>query len=370
MSLKIVHSVASHLPGYPHATWFLFDNSRIADSGTDQGWKNYSAAQVIDGLGLTIVEAWTDIHVHGGAGISFENTEHCAQALAIHRAHGTGRMVASLVTNPIESTEKVLSRLARQCERYSKPTCELAALVGIHLEGPFLSPLHKGAHNADFLQLPSLEKAQRLFEASGGYLKQVTIAPELDPNLAVTKFFLARGVKVAVGHTDADYATAAAAFDAGASILTHTFNAMNPLHHRAPGPVAAALDADHVVLELICDGIHVHEPMVRMLYSSASKRIALITDAMAATGCADGHYRLGTMGVQVKNSVARLETNGAIAGSTLTLGAAVHHAYSMGISASAVIDSATSIPSRALNLSGDAGYLLLTKDCTVHSILA
>lgn len=162
---------------------------------------------------------------------------------------------------------------------------------------------------------------------------------------------------VAVGHTEADYATVRAAFDAGASILTHTFNAMNGLHHRAPGPVAAAFDSPHVTLELIADGHHVHDPLLRLAFQAAPGRVALMTDAMAAAGCGDGAYRLGSLDVDVNDGVARLVQGGAIAGSTLTMDAALRRAVAAGIGLPEAVAAATSVPARAAGMGDDAGTI-------------
>jgi N-acetylglucosamine-6-phosphate deacetylase len=169
----------------------------------------------------------------------------------------------------------------------------------------------------------------------------------------------AAGVAVAVGHTAADYDQALAAFDAGASILTHAFNAMPGLHHRAPGPVAAATRTPGVKLEIVNDGVHVHPEVVRMAFAAAPGRVALITDAMAAAGSADGDYRLGGLDVEVREGVARLAAGGSIAGSTLTLDDALRRAVlEVGIPVAEAVRAVTSTPAAAVGRSGDLGRLL------------
>src|SRR5699024_1080486 len=181
-------------------------------------------------------------------------------------------------------------------------------VIGLHAEGPFLAPDFKGAHAAEVLTAPTPEAVEAILAATDGTLAQITIAAELPGALDAIARLTSAGVRVALGHTAADYDQAAAAFDAGASILTHAFNAMPGIHHRAPGPILAAREAEHVTVELINDGVHVVAPAARMLRELVPGRIALSTDAMAATGMSDGDYMLGSLPVRAEDSVARLAT--------------------------------------------------------------
>ncbi|MBM7052073.1 MULTISPECIES: N-acetylglucosamine-6-phosphate deacetylase [unclassified Rothia (in: high G+C Gram-positive bacteria)] len=349
----VMHSAGSDVArGWVH----LRDGSEVARGEGDV--PQIADVATLDGSDLTLAPRFTDIHNHGGGGISFEDAPAIGAALDVHVAAGTGQLVASLVTNPVQDIAVTVGALREVIERQKSHERQL---VGIHLEGPYLSPAHKGAHNPHFLVSPTPAQAAQLIEAGGGYLKQITIAPETDSDLAAIRYFVEHGVAVAVGHTDADYALAKAAFEAGASILTHTFNAMRPLLHREPGPVAAALDSEHVTLELICDGVHVHAPTMRALWAMAPGRVALVTDAMAAAGCQDGHYMLGSLDVDVVDSVARLSEGGAIAGSTLTLARAVETAVSVGISLPEAIEAAATVPARALGFDQPAGGNLLDR---------
>ncbi len=342
--------------GSSEQAWVLTEGNRVLDFGGGEAPQATGAQQTVDGKGLYLTPAFTDIHCHGGAGVSFEETEKMDEALKIHRGLGTGQILASLVTNPLPELLNTLGALADFIE--AQPESE-RGLAGIHLEGPFLSPSHRGAHNPDFLKAPSADQARELIDAARGHLRQITLAPETDRDLEALSVFVEAGVRVAVGHTDADYETASAAFEAGASVLTHTFNAMSPLLHRAPGPIAAALDHEHVLLELICDGVHVHAPSVRALWAMAPGRVALITDAMAAAGCHDGHYMLGTLDVDVVDSVARLREGGAIAGSTLTMSRAVETAVSFGLPLAEVVAASTTLPASRFGLSPLPGMNIL-----------
>lgn len=357
------HHAFAHLPEASlaqgrHSVWVVFDEVGFPlKAGLDETYTSaidpVTVDEWIDGSGLMMVPPFTDIHCHGGGGHAYEDADGMRQLLETHRRHWTGRTVASLVANPIEQLEASCRRIARAIES-GRDIPEDIRLEGIHAEGPWISPAHKGAHNADYLHQASIDEARRLVEASDGYLRQVTLAPEMDPGLAVTRYLVDQGVRVAVGHTDADYSTSRAAFDAGASILTHAFNAMNGIHHRQPGPVVAAMESPHVYLEVIADGVHVAPEVIAMLFRAAPGRVVLITDAMSATGQPDGDYRLGSLGVRVDAGVARLVTEdgsqGAIAGSTLTLDQAVRTAVAAGVSPDEALEAATSRPAQALGL--------------------
>ncbi|MCW2131258.1 N-acetylglucosamine-6-phosphate deacetylase [Arthrobacter sp. VKM Ac-2550] len=352
----VIHSARRIVGGEIDAdAWVLLEDGRITDagngswSGTVDG-QEAAAIREVDASGAYLVPGFVDMHCHGGGGGSFDDGDTSRGPLT-HLAHGTTSLLGSLVANPLEVLEATLRRLALDAPAS-------ATAKGFHLEGPFLAASHCGAHNPDFLTAPTVEAVDRLVEAGGGLLRQVTIAPELDPGFAAIRRLVDHKVAIAVGHTDADYDTARAAFDAGASILTHAFNAMNGLHHRAPGPVAAAFDSPHVTLELIADGHHVHDAMLRLAFQAAPGRVALITDAMAAAGCRDGSYHLGSLPVEVNDGVGRLPPGGPIAGSTLTMDAAVRRALAAGIPLPEAVAAATSVPAGAAGLdSGGAGNL-------------
>jgi N-acetylglucosamine-6-phosphate deacetylase len=231
-------------------------------------------------------------------------------------------------------------------------------ILGAHLEGPFLDEANRGAHDRAKLTDPSEESVAVLLNAGAGRICQVTLAPELPGGMAAVRAFRAAGVAVAVGHTAADYDQTLAAFDAGASILTHAFNGMNGIHHRAPGPVAAATHSPGVTIEVINDGVHVHAEVVRMIVAAAPGRVALVTDAMAAAGASDGDYRLGSVDVEVAGGIARVSGGGSIAGSTLTLDAALRRAVeTVGLPIETAVEALTATPAAALGRGGDLGRL-------------
>jgi N-acetylglucosamine-6-phosphate deacetylase len=257
----------------------------------------------------------------------------------------------SLVTASIPELCTSLERISELCE--SDPT-----LLGAHLEGPFLADAHRGAHDPGLLTAPTPAAVDRLIEAGAGCIAQITIAPELAGGLDAVRRFQRAGVVVAVGHTAADYETAAAAFDAGASVLTHAFNAMDDVRHRQPGPLPAAVERGWVTLELIADGVHVADSVMRLLLAAVPARMALITDAMEATGMPDGDYLLGALPVVVADGVARLRAGGAIAGSTLTLDRAFRRAVQrLRVPIAEAAGMLTEIPARTLGLDDRLGRL-------------
>jgi len=331
--------------------WVAFTDGIIDARGTGSTWRALAAVQVVDAGGGVLTPGFVDIHGHGGGGASFDDgIDAIGTARAVHRAHGTTRAVLSLVTASVEDLAARIEVVADLAERDS-------TILGSHLEGPFLDVGHKGAHTAGLLRSPDAATVARLIDAGRGTVRQVTLAPELPGGLAAVSQFVAAGVAVAVGHTNATEDETIAAFDAGASILTHAFNAMPGIHHRAPGPVVAALRDDRVTLEIIADGVHVHPDVVALAFAQARGRIALITDAMAAAGAADGRYTLGGLPVTVLDGTARLDEGGAIAGSTLTQDAALRFAVDHGIPLSVAVDALTRVPAHAIGVDDRYGVL-------------
>ena len=288
---------------------------------------------------------YTDIHCHGGGGYAFGDTvEGTLAALATHREHGTSRVICSLVSEPIERTARAMS-VIREAMAMD------AGILGVHLEGPFLAPLRKGAHDTTSLAIPTPDVVEALLEAAQGIVRQITIAPELPHALDAIERFVEAGVVVAVGHSEADADVARAAFDRGATLITHAFNAMRGIAGRAPGPVGAALADERVTLEVIADGIHVDPRLIAMLFAAAPGRVALMTDAMAAAAAPDGRYVLGGLDVDVANGRAVITGTDTLAGSTLTMDRAVEVCLAAGIPADQVLAAATTVPARVFGLS-------------------
>lgn len=259
----------------------------------------------------TVVPGFVDTHVHGGGGGSFSDRDGFAAAVDLHLRHGTTTLVASLVTEAPDELLRQVRVLAEQVRS--------GLIAGIHLEGPWLAAERCGAHDPTLLRDPDPAELDRVLLAGDGRIRMVTLAPERVGGLDAVRRVVDAGAVAAVGHTEATYQQTRAAVDAGATVGTHLFNAMRPIHHREPGPVIALLEDARVTVEVITDGVHVDAALYRHVARSAGPgRVSLVTDAMAAAGMTDGAYRIGPLAVEVSDGVARLAGTDTIAGSTAT----------------------------------------------------
>jgi N-acetylglucosamine-6-phosphate deacetylase len=315
--------------------------------------------EVGEGAGGTdvIVPGFVDIHCHGGGGHTFTTGDPAAAraAAGFHLRHGTTTMLASLVSSPYP--------LMRAATEAFAPLVGEGVLAGIHFEGPYLSAARCGAQNPEHLRDPSTEELTELVTLGRGGFRMMTIAPERAGALAAIRLLAEHGVVAAVGHTDATYAQTRDAVAAGARVATHLCNAMRPVHHREPGPIVALLGAESVVCELIADGTHLHDGMLGFAAATAGPgRTALVTDAIDAAGMPDGAYELGGQSVVVADRVARLATAdgtpGAIAGSTLTMDAALRRTVGAGVSLVDAARMAATTPARVLGLADVLGSLV------------
>lgn len=273
----------------------------------------------VDGTGMYLIPGLTDIHFHGCMGHDFcEGTQEAIEAMARYQArNGVTTMCPATMTYPEETLTQICSAAKEYAERDDAPGIG-AALVGIHMEGPFLSHKKKGAQNGLYIQAPDVEMYRRLQKASGGLIRLVDLAPEVEGAMSFIQSVYSE-VAVSLAHTAADYNTAMEAFGNGARHVTHLYNAMEPFSHRAPGVIGAAADSPGAEVELICDGVHVHPSAVRTaLRLYGPDRVILVSDSMEATGMPDGQYALGGQQVTVKGNRATLE-DGTIAGSVTNL---------------------------------------------------
>ena len=347
--------------------WLLLQGDRIADLGEGPPPRSPD----LDLGDAVVVPGFVDLHVHGGGGASFDaGTADAAAVVAdAHLAHGTTSMAASLVTDTPDRMTAAVRELGLLVQD--------GRLAGIHLEGPWLSPQRSGAHQPGSLAHPDPASVDTLLTAGDGAVRMVTLAPELPGGVDAVRRLDDAGVLAAVGHTDATYDQTREALDAGARLGTHLFNAMRPLHHRDPGPVGALLDSP-VDVELIADGVHLHPAVLRTVFAAKPGRCILVTDAMAAAGAPDGDYRLGPMAIEVRDGVARLASpggDGAIAGSTLTMDAAVRFCVgTAGLPLLDVVHAASTAPARAWGLD-DVGAIepgrradLVVLDAELHLV--
>ncbi|WVG03180.1 N-acetylglucosamine-6-phosphate deacetylase [Streptomyces iakyrus] len=334
------------------------ENGQVAIDGTRIARAAPENAQVIDVTDHYVIPGFVDLHNHGGGGASFTSgsVDDILKGIHTHRLHGTTTLVASTVTGDMDSLTHragLLSELAEQGE-----------IAGVHFEGPFISPCRKGAHSEALLRDPHPAEVRKLIDAARGRAKMLTLAAELPGGLDSVRLLADHGVIAAIGHTDATYEQTVEAIDAGATVATHLFNAMPPLGHRSPGPIAALLEDDRVTVELINDGTHLHPAALQLAFHHAgADRVAFITDAMDAAGFGDGRYWLGPLEVEVADGVARLVEDGTIAGSTLTLDRAFKRAVTVdGLSVEDAVTALSATPARLLGMAGTIGSLEPGKD--------
>ena len=304
--------------------------------------------------GALVIPGLVDIHVHGCAGADFSDGDYAGLVrMARYLARrGVTSFAPASMTLPYDALDKAFHAAARLRR---EGLADGARLMGIQMEGPFLSREKRGSQNPAYLRLPDWDRFLRLYDAAEGLLRIVDVAPELPGAVEFTRR-ASEKCRVSVAHTAAGYDQAAAVFDAGATHLTHLFNAMSGIHHRHPGPIGAASERENVTAELICDGIHVHPSAVRMAFRLFPGRICLISDALRCCGMADGSYSLGGQEILLSGGVARL-TGGAIAGSAADLYQCMRRAVSFGIPREQAVWAATALPARVIGRESEAGAI-------------
>lgn len=304
--------------------------------------------------GALVIPGLVDIHVHGCAGADFSDGDYAGLVrMARHLARrGVTSFAPASMTLPYDALDKAFHAAARLRR---EGLADGARLMGIQMEGPFLSREKRGSQNPAYLRLPDWDRFLRLYDAAEGLLRIVDVAPELPGAVEFTRR-ASEKCRVSVAHTAAGYDQAAAVFDAGATHLTHLFNAMSGIHHRHPGPIGAASERENVTAELICDGIHVHPSAVRMAFRLFPGRICLISDALRCCGMADGSYSLGGQEILLSGGVARL-TGGAIAGSAADLYQCMRRAVSFGIPREQAVWAATALPARVIGRESETGAI-------------
>ena len=351
------------------------------------GWLQISGGQILacaagappgqpdrDFPDCLVVPGFIDMHVHGGGGASYLDAEHIAQAARFHQRHGTTTTLASLVT---ASPDTLIAGVRALADATGEGT-----VAGIHLEGPWLSTTRCGAHDPTQMRDPEPAEIDDVLAAGEGAIRMVTLAPERPGSGEAIRRFADAGIVVAVGHTNATYERTQQAIALGATVGTHLFNAMPPLHHREPGPALALLEHPDVIVELIADGVHVHPAVVHAVVRAAGPdRVAVITDAIAAAGSDDGTYQLGAVTIDVKSGVARVRATSTIAGSTATMDQLFRTVSRLGLGADAALAAAVQMtsttPARALRLDRvgvlqvgyDANLVVLDRDLRVTAVM-
>ncbi|MEG2458662.1 MAG: N-acetylglucosamine-6-phosphate deacetylase [Raoultibacter sp.] len=311
---------------------------------------------LVDAAGCYVIPGLIDIHFHGCVGYDFcDGTSEAFDAIGCHEA---ARGVTAICPATMTYPEAKLDAIVRAAAAHADAP-DAAALVGINMEGPFISEGKIGAQNPAYVQVPDAALFRRLQAAAGGLIKLVDVAPEVEGALAFIDAFH-NEVRISVAHTCADYATTTQAFLRGARHVTHLYNAMPPLHHRDPGVIGAAIDAEDVMVEVIADGVHIHPTMVRAAFTLfGDDKVVLISDSMMATGLCDGAYSLGGQAVAVRGKRATL-ADGTLAGSATDLAECLRVAVAdMGIPLASAVRAATINPARALGIEGQRGAIAL-----------
>ena len=340
----------------------LISEGRIAALSTGEELTPPAGAEILDAEGRIVIPGLVDVHTHGRAGGDF-GTADTALMTAMARSYldsGVTTVLPTLASAPLGELERSITCINALRREAAVSEGALPYVAGTHLEGRYLNVKRRGAHAAELLTPLDPDELESLLSRVEG-ARHVSAALELDSDHAFLRRALSLGATLSMGHTDADFDTANALIASGVTALTHTFNAMPPLHHRDGGVVAAGLTSDTALCEMICDGFHIAPHMVRLAYRLAGERLVLITDSMEATGCPDGEYSIAGNPVTVKDGKARTH-DGAIAGSTLSMWDAVRNLSAFaGISLEEAIYAATMAPAREIGLEEEIGSIEVGK---------
>ncbi|WP_207695962.1 N-acetylglucosamine-6-phosphate deacetylase [Enterococcus sp. DIV0212c] len=350
----------------------LIENETILaiEAAENKAFSNTAVDQGIDGQSQLLIPGMIDVHIHGANNFDMmDGTTKSIQEVS-KKCLETG-CTGFLVTSVTSSLDALLTMIDRTKEVIGQE--EGAKILGIHLEGPYLNVKRKGMQDPTYLRNPDLKEMATIFDRAGDLIKMVTVAPELPGCLELITYLKEKNVVVAIAHSDATYEEAQIAFQHGATHITHCFNAMPPIHHRAPGLVTAALENDDVSVQAIVDGIHLHPGIVRLLHKiKGADGVILITDALQAMGVGDGAYEFGGHQVTVENGVARLK-DGTLASSTVTMNEALRLSVEMGIPLDDAIKMGATTPATILGekklgkieVGYDADLILLDKEFSV-----
>jgi len=354
----------------------VVEGSRITGIGHRDVIRIPAGATDFVAAGMTVVPGFIDLHIHGAGGhdVMEGNARALDRIVSTVARHGTTSFVATTVTASVEDTYHSLEGIARYIRNHenvedSEKEGRLAAeILGVHLEGPFISKARRGVHPPDAIAKPSIEVLDKFVQATDGLIRILTIAPELPGAMQLIAHAVASKIVVALGHTDADYDQARAAIEAGARHCVHFYNAMRPFTHRDPGIVGAILTDPDVTAEVIADLVHVAGPAIQVLIGTKGfDTVLLVSDGIAATGMPDGNYRLGNFEVNVKDGVAR-NSEGKLAGSTLTLDRALRNVVALGVPLTDAVRMATVLPARRLGLAGKKGIIAVGADADLVAL--
>lgn len=345
----------------------ILDGDKIQGVYTEDDKPQFSVREVLDGDGAYAIPGLIDLHFHGCKGDDFcDGTKEAIERIAQYEASiGVTAIAPATMTLPVEELKQILNVAAEYKKKGTSP--KAADLVGINMEGPFISKVKKGAQDEKNIIPCNVEIAKQFLEASEGLVKFIGIAPEDNDNYLEFIEAMKGKVDISLAHTNSDYESAKKAFDAGANHAVHLYNAMPAFTHRAPGVVGAVYDSKHVMAEIICDGIHIHPAMVRATFEMmGAERMILISDSMRATGMPDGQYTLGGLDVKVVGKRATLVSDGAIAGSATNLADCMRTVVKeMEIPLETAVACATINPAKSLGIDDQYGSISVGKKADI-----
>jgi N-acetylglucosamine-6-phosphate deacetylase len=368
MSTQLLHVAQAFTPSsqIPDAGILIRDGV-IELIGPRQGMSVPPDTKEISATALTAVPGFLDIHIHGAGGHDvMEGSEEALAAVTRTVAsHGTTSILATTVTASLDDTYRSIEGISRYIAQQHTTDEPRAEVLGIHFEGPFLSPERRGVHPAEFLLLPSAEVLEKLLQTSAGNARILTLAPELLGATPCIEVARSAGLVVAMGHTDATYEQARAAIAHGVHHAVHVYNAMRPFSHRDSGVLGAILTSPVVSAEMIADGVHVEEAAMRLLLQAKGPGcVILVSDGISATGMPDGTYTLGKFQVEVAGGVVR-NSEGKLAGSTLTLDRALRNIVGLGVPMPAALGMLTTNPASLLGIEFKKGALRFGADADI-----
>jgi N-acetylglucosamine-6-phosphate deacetylase len=368
MKTVLLHARSAITPqGEISGAGLLFRDGVIEAVGPRSGMSLPAGAQEIAATDKIAVPGFVDVHIHGAGGHDvMEGTPEALSAVAkIIAAHGTTSFIATTVTASPENTCRSVEGISRYIAAQHATEATRAEVLGIHFEGPFISPLRRGVHPAEWIKPPSAELLDKFLHAAGGHARILTIAPEIFGSVPCIDAARKAGLVVAIGHTDATHEQARLAIVHGARHAVHVYNAMRPFSHRDAGVIGAVLTSPEVTAELIADGVHVDEPSMRLLLQAkGAEGMILVSDGTSATGMPDGTYRLGTLEVTVSGGVCR-NAEGKLAGSTLTLDRALRNIVALGTPLADAVRMLTLNPATLLGIEFKKGALRVGADADV-----
>lgn len=345
----------------------IVEGSRIAAMGSRNEVTVPANAKRIEARGLTLVPGFVDVHVHGAGGHDvMEAKPDALDAVAATLARGgtTSFLATTVTASPDElcsSAAGISKYIAAQASSNGAPAKPRAEILGIHFEGPFISPARRGVHPAEWIAASSTALLAQMLDAAAGTARILTLAPEIPGGLELIDAVRKAGIVAALGHTDATYGQAMDAIAHGARHAAHVFNAMRPFSHRDTGVLGAVLTSSLITAELIADGVHVDEAAMKLLISAKPGKVILVSDGTAATGMPDGKYRLGNFDVQVTGGVVR-NSEGKLAGSALTLDRALRNIVALGVTFDEAVRMLTLYPAQLLGVESRKGIIAVGAD--------